>query len=211
MPADSFRAGVHADIQLSGTLDRREAVPALVGNPKDFLIISGLGGAARDAAQLCEPHQNFYAFAGVMGGATMTGLGLALAQPQRRILVITGDGDLLMNVGSLATVAVMNPPNLSILCVDNNHYWETGRQKTHTALCTDLAVMATGAGIQHVRAVAQSSEIPAAAALLRQGKGVAFVLLKVKPDDPHKIRRNHDAAHTKYRFRQELLGKVSDG
>ena len=207
MPQASFRAGVSAKIKLKGALDRRRAVPELVGDPQDFLIIAGLGGTARDTAQMCEPHQNFYAFAGVMGGATMTGLGLALAQPKRRVLVITGDGELLMNVGSLATVAVMNPPNLSILCVDNAHYWETGRQKTHTALGVDLAAMAAGAGIKKVRTVIKQADIAEAAALLRQKRGPAFVLLQVKPTDPPKIRRSHDAARTKHRFRQELLGR----
>ena len=206
MSTESFRAGVSAKIKIKGALDRRQTVSKLVGDPRDFLIIAGLGGTARDTAQICEPHQNFYAFAGVMGGATMTGLGLALAQPKRRVLVITGDGELLMNVGSLATVAVMNPPNFSILCVDNAHYWETGRQKTHTALGVDLAAMAAGAGIKKVRTVVKPADIPEAASLLRQKGGAAFVLLKVKPTDPPKIRRSHDAAWTKHRFRQELLG-----
>ena len=206
MPADSFRAGVNSNTKLIGALDRGKTVPALVGDPKDFLIISSLGGAARDTAQICKSHQNFYAFAGAMGGATMTGLGLALAQPERRVLVITGDGDLLMNVGSLATVAVMNPPNFSILCVDNGHYWETGRQKTHTALGTDLAAMAAGAGIKKVRTVVRQADIPEAAALLHEGGGVSFVLLKVKPGEPHRVRRSNDAVYTKHRFRQELLG-----
>ena len=205
MPKDSFRAGVTANINIVGALDRREAVPKLVGNPQDFLIIAGLGGTARDTAQICGPNQNFYAFAGVMGGATMTGLGLALAQPNRRVLVITGDGELLMNLGSLATVAVMTPPNFSILCVDNGHYWETGRQKTHTALGVDLAAMAAGAGIKNVRTVIQESDIAGAASLLRQGNDTSFVLLKVKPTDPPQISRSHDAAWTKHRFRQTLL------
>ena len=206
MPKDSYRAGISPNIKLNGTLDRRKTVSKLVGDPKDFLIIAGLGGTARDTAQICGPHQNFYAFAGAMGGATMTGLGLALAQPKRRVLVITGDGELLMNVGSLATVAVMNPPNFSILCVDNAHYWETGRQKTHTALGVDLSAMAAGAGIKKVRTVVKQADILKAASLLRQKRGVSFVLLKVKPTDPPKIRRSHDAAWTKHRFRQELLG-----
>jgi thiamine pyrophosphate-dependent acetolactate synthase large subunit-like protein len=206
MKEHSFKAGVSPKIKLTGILDRRKAVPQLAGDPNDFLIIASLGGAARDTAQMCEPHQNFYAFSGAMGGPTMTGLGLALAQPKRRVLVITGDGDLLMNLGSLATVAVVNPPNLSILCVDNAHYWATGCQKTHTALGVDLAAMATGAGIKKVQTVVKQSDIPEAASLLRQKRSVAFVLLKVKLTDPPKIRRSNDAAWTKHRFRQELLG-----
>ncbi len=188
------------------SLDAGVAVPKLVGDPNDFLIIAGLAGTAKDTAHLCEPNPNYYALAGVMGGATMMGLGLALAQPDRRVLVITGDGELLMNVGSLATVAITNPSNLAIVCVDNGHYGETGYQKSHTALGVDLAAMASGAGIAAVRTVTQESEVAEAAALIRQMDGASFVLLKVKPTDPPKMRRSLDAAWAKHRFRQALLG-----
>ena len=189
-----------------GALDRCVAVPQLVGDPNDFLIIAGLAGTAKDAASLCEPNANYYACAGVMGGATAMGLGLALAQPERRVLVLTGDGELLMNVGSLATAAIMHPPNLSIVCVDNGHYGETGYQKSHTSLGVDLAVIATGSGIRAVHTVRHASDIPEAAALIRQMDGPSFVLLKVAPTDPPKIRRSFDAAWTKHRFREALLG-----
>jgi phosphonopyruvate decarboxylase len=206
MPNSSLRAGEAAPLATVGVLDRREAVPKLIGDPNDFLIIAALAGTAKDTAHLCEPHANYYACAGVMGGATAMGLGLALAQPTRRVLVMAGDGDLLMNVGTLATVAIMNPPNLSIVCVDNGHYGETGYQKSHTALGVDLAAMAVGAGIKAVCTVSQESDIAAAAALIRHMDGASFVLLKVKPTDPPKIRRPLDATWTKYRFRQALLG-----
>jgi phosphonopyruvate decarboxylase len=202
----SFRAGTVARMSPAGILDRREAVPQLVGDPDDFLIIAGLAGTAKDVAHLCEPRSNYFACAGVMGGATMMGLGLALAQPERRVLVITGDGELLMNVGSLATAAIMNPPNLSVVCVDNGHYGETGYQKSHTALGVDLAAMASGAGIAEVRTVTQASEIADAATLIRQMDGTSFVLLKVKPTDPPKLRRPLDAVRAKYRFQNALLG-----
>jgi phosphonopyruvate decarboxylase len=206
MPNSSLRAGEAAPLAAVGVLDRREAVPKLIGDPNDFLIIAALAGTAKDTAHLCEPHANYYACAGVMGGATAMGLGLALAQPTRRVLVMAGDGDLLMNVGTLATVAIMNPLNLSIVCVDNGHYGETGYQKSHTALGVDLAAMAVGAGIKAVCTVLQESDIAAAAALIRKMDGASFVLLKVKPTDPPKIRRPLDATWTKYRFRQDLLG-----
>src|SRR5262249_25099920 len=99
-------------------LDRREALPALIGRHEDFLIVAGLAGAARDIAALTENGANGFAMGGAMGGACMIGLGLALAQRDRRVLVLTGDGELLMNVGALATIALLNPPNLSIICVD---------------------------------------------------------------------------------------------
>ena len=96
------------------TLDRRDAVPALIGRHEDFLIVSGLAGTSRDIAALTRDGAHTYTMAGAMGGACMIGLGLALARPDRRVLVVTGDGALLMNVGALATIAVVNPANLAI-------------------------------------------------------------------------------------------------
>ncbi len=206
MANDIFRAGTTPSLSELGELDRRDAVPQLVGDPNDFLIIAGLAGTAKDTAHLCEPNANYFACAGVMGGAVAMGLGLALSQPERRVLVLTGDGELLMNVGSLATVGLMDPPNLSIVCVDNGHYGETGYQKSHTSLGVDLAKMASGAGIDEVRTVVQGDEIDDAAALIRRMDGPSFVLLKVKPTEPPKIRRSMDAGLSKHRFREALLG-----
>src|SRR2546428_8031893 len=101
-----------------------------MGGHEVFLIVSGLAGTARDVAALTRDGAHIYTMAGAMGGAAMIGLGLALARRDRRVLVVTGDGELLMNVGALATIAVMNPPNLAIVCVDNGHYGETGYQKS---------------------------------------------------------------------------------
>src|SRR5882672_1294783 len=140
-------------------LDRREALPALIGRHEDFLIVAGLAGTARDVAALTENAANGFAMGGAMGGACMIGLGLALARRDRRVLVVTGDGELLMNVGALATIAVLNPPNLSIICVDNGHYGETGYQKSHTSLGTDLEKMAQGAGIKLTRTVQDKADI----------------------------------------------------
>src|SRR5271166_6675607 len=143
--------------------------------------------------------------AGAMGGACMIGLGLALARPDRRVVVVTGDGELLMNVGALATIAVLNPPNLSILCVDNGHYGETGYQKSHTSICVDLEKMAIGAGIKATRTISSEAEIADGARLLREGNGTAFVLLRVKPTDPPSYKRNLDPAFFHDRFRTALL------
>src|SRR5919204_2584975 len=140
-------------------LDRPQAVPALIGRHQDFLIVTGLAGTSRDVAALTNDGAHTYTMAGAMGGACMIGLGLALARRDRRVLVVTGDGELLMNVGALATIALLNPPNLSIICVDNGHYGETGYQKSHTSLGVDLAVIAKGAGIPAVRTITHESEI----------------------------------------------------
>lgn len=204
MDSETLRIGVKVKLKPSGSIDRREAVPKLVGDPKDFLIVAGLAGSTKDTVQLCGLDADNFIFAGAMGSATMMGLGLALAQPEKQVLVITGDGELLMNVGSLATVAAMNPTNLSILCIDNGHYWETGGQICHTALGTDLAVIATGAGIKPVRTVSRESELSQATSMLRTEDGPSFIILKVKPGDPPKVNRSSDAVWMKLRFRQAL-------
>ena len=136
---------------LEPTLDRRTAVPRLIGDPSDFLIVSGLAGAAKDVGHLTGEAPNCFLLGGAMGAATMMGLGLALVQPERRVLVVTGDGELLMSLGALTNVGVMQPANLAILCVDNSHYGETGHQRSHTALGVDLAAIAQGAGIATTR------------------------------------------------------------
>src|SRR5438094_4625691 len=155
MPND-YPQGVDmaAAIAAGFVLDRRDAVPKLIGRHDDFLFVTGLAGTSRDIAALTKDGAHIYSMAGAMGGACMVGLGLALARPDRRVLVVTGDGELLMNLGALATIAVMNPPNLSILCVDNGHYGETGWQRSHTSLGVDLEKIAAGAGIKRTATVA---------------------------------------------------------
>jgi thiamine pyrophosphate-dependent acetolactate synthase large subunit-like protein len=186
------------------TLDRREVVPALIGNHKDFLIVTGLAGTAKDFAALTNDGSNYFGMAGAMGAAVSMGLGLALARPDKRVLVATGDGELLMNVGALATVGVLNPPNLSILCVDNGHYGETGYQKSHTSLGVDLEQMAVGAGIKSTCTVQRQPEIAAGARMLRESNGTCFVLLRVNTEDADKSKLSLDAPAARIRFRQAL-------
>jgi len=187
-------------------LDRRDAVPALIGRHEDFLIVAGLAGTSRDVAALTRDGAHTYTMAGAMGGASMIGLGLALARPDKRVLVVTGDGELLMNVGALATIAVLNPANLGIVCVDNGHYGETGYQKSHTSLGVDLERIAAGSGIKATRTIRIAGELADGARLLRQGNGSAFVVLRVKPTDPPAFKRNMDPSACRNRFRTALLG-----
>jgi thiamine pyrophosphate-dependent acetolactate synthase large subunit-like protein len=188
-------------------LDRVAAVPVLIGRHEDFLFVTGLAGTSRDVAALAHDGAHIYTMAGAMGGAAMMGLGLALARPDKRVLVVTGDGELLMNVGSLATIAVLNPANLSILCVDNGHYGETGYQKSHTSLGVDLEKIAAGSGIKRSLTVEREAEIAEGARLIREGNGTAFVLLRVKPTEPPSYKRNLDPAACRVRFRTALLGR----
>jgi len=204
MPVD-VTPGLAKAIAPSFVLERSEAVPALIGRHEDFLVIAALGGTACDVGAVTGDAAHVYSLGGAMGAACMMGLGLALARPDRRVLVVTGDGELLMNLGALATIAVMNPPNLAILCIDNGHYGETGWQKSHTSLGVDLEKIAAGAGIARTYTVAQAEDIAGGARVLREGNGSAFVLLRVKPTEPPAFKRNFDASFLRDRFRAALL------
>lgn len=185
-------------------LKRCAAVPALIGDPADFLIIAGLAGTAKDIAALTADGANAFCLAGAMGAATMMGLGLALAKPERRVLVVTGDGELLMNVGSLATIASVNPANLSIICVDNGHYGETGYQRSHTSGVTDLAQMAAGAGIMQVRTITDAADLDQGQRMIREANGTSFVLLKVDTSKPPVFKRDFAPGTSRLRFRTHL-------
>lgn len=189
-------------------LNRRTAVPALVGKHEDFLIVSGLAGTSKDMASLTGDGAHLYAMAGAMGAATAMGLGLALAQPDRRVLAITGDGELLMNVGTLATIAVLNPANLSIVCVDNGHYGETGYQKSHTSFGVDLERIAIGAGFKMSCTIEREDQLVRGTAMLRQSNGACFVLLRVSPEEPPAVKRLLEPAACRVRFRTALLGRA---
>lgn len=187
-------------------LDRHTALPALIGRHEDFLIVAGLSNTTKDVAALTGDGDHTFGLGGAMGGACMFGLGLALAQPQKRVLVVTGDGEMLMGMGSLATIAVHNPPNLSIVCVDNGHYEETGHQPSHTSQGVRLDKIADGAGIRNIRVVTREADIPDAARAVRAGGGTAFVVLRVKSGDGPSCKRNMQPAACRLRFRAALLG-----
>ena len=141
-----------------------------------------------------------------MGGAAMIGLGLALARPDKRVLVVTGDGELLMNIGALATIAVMNPANLAILCVDNGHYGETGYQKSHTSLGVDLEKIAIGAGIQAPARSRAKATSPMARGCCARATAPPLSCYASSPTEPPAYKRNMDPASCRNRFRTALLG-----
>ena len=201
MPTHSAGRDMASATAPSFLLDRRQAVPALIGRHQDFLIVTGLAGTSRDIAALTDDGAHTYTMAGAMGGASMIGLGLALARRDKRVLVVTGDGELLMNVGSLATIAVLNPANLSVVCVDNGHYGETGYQRSHTSLGVDLEKIAAASGIKRTLSIERETELAAGARLIREGNSASFVLLRVKPTEPPAYKRDLDPATCRTRFR----------
>ncbi len=187
-------------------LDRCDAVPALIGDPRDFLFIGGLAGTSRDAASLLNDGPTHFSMAGTMGAAAMMGLGLALAQPERTVIVLTGDAELMMNVGSLATIAVRDPKNLRIICIDNGHFGETGYQRSHTGYGVDIEKIAIGSGIRTTTTITHTQEIPVGRRMLRETDGTAFILMRVRPTPPPQVKRLLDPPAQRMRFRQALLG-----
>jgi thiamine pyrophosphate-dependent acetolactate synthase large subunit-like protein len=182
-------------------------VRELVPDPERYLIVAGLGTPCYDAARLTDDGDNLFAVDGAMGIATSVGTGLALARPRERILVMTGDGELLMNLGSLPTAATAAPPNLSILCIDNSAWGMTGFQHTHTAYRTDLAGIAAASGIPGCTTVTEWADIAAGRRLLEDDSQTTFVALRVpaEPLEPYPIDR--DGPRCRARFRSYVLAK----
>lgn len=193
---------------VDAVLDRRELLPKLFPNHTEYLIVSGLAGASKDAAELTEESDNLFTMGGAMGAAVSIGLGMALCAPDRKVAVITGDGELMMNIGCLATVATAAPQNLSIVCIDNGQHGETGRQKSHTAERTDLEVMAQGAGIPATLAISRSDELEAAARFLIESPAPRFLWARVMPGPPSDWKRNWHLADCRTRFRAALLNSA---
>src|SRR5262249_53917473 len=138
--------------------------------------------------------------------AAMVGLGIAIAQPARRVLVITGDGEMLMGLGSFATIGVQAPRNLGIAVIDNERYGETGMQATHTAHGVDLAAVALGCRFARASVVRDSKDLDAARASLLSADGPMLVQFKVVAEKLPLVLPPHDGVLLKDRFRQALLG-----
>jgi thiamine pyrophosphate-dependent acetolactate synthase large subunit-like protein len=187
------------------TLDRRAAAAEIVKDRGDALVVTGLGAPTWDVAAAGDHALNFYTWAG-MGGAAMVGLGLALAQPRRRVIVITGDGEILMGLGSLATIGVQQPRNLALVILDNEHYGETGMQETHTRNGVDLAGMAKAAGFPRTSTVYTQAELGRWASRIRKDEGPLFVTIKVNTDRIPLVLPRRDGTALKHRFREALLG-----
>jgi thiamine pyrophosphate-dependent acetolactate synthase large subunit-like protein len=186
-------------------LDRRKAVAAILESRGDALVVGGLGAPCWDIAAAGDHPLNFYTWGG-MGSAAMIGLGLALAQPKRRVLVITGDGELLMSLGALATIGAKQPHNLAVIVMDNERYGETGMQVTHTGLGVDLAGIAKAAGFRAADTLCTQAQLAAWLPGLYQQPGPVFACIKVTAERAPMVLPIRDGAHLKNRFREALLG-----
>ena len=186
-------------------LNRRDVVSQLMRDRGDALFVTGLGSTTWDAAAAGDHPNNFYLWGG-MGGAAATGLGLARAQPNRRVIILTGDGEMLMGVGSLATIAVSGPSNLAVCVIDNQRYGETGMQETHTSHGVDLSAMAAGAGFAHTQTSWTKEDLRAAIPHLYETEGPVFVAIKVNTDYVPMVLPMRDGTAIRGRFRAAVLG-----
>ncbi|PPR67890.1 MAG: Acetolactate synthase isozyme 1 large subunit [Alphaproteobacteria bacterium MarineAlpha3_Bin1] len=186
-------------------LDRRDVAQALLEGRDGLVVVAGLGACAWDITAVGDHDLNFPLW-GAMGGAASIGLGIALAQPDRRVLVLTGDGEMLMGLGSLATIALQKPENLAVVVLDNERYGETGMQQTHTAFGVDLPGVVLAVGLPVTGTVRDQGELDTALPVIRETPGPVFYSIKVKAEELAFVLPSNDGVVLKERMRKAMLG-----
>ena len=184
-------------------LDRRAAVADLLDRLPDVLVVTGLGSPTYDV-HAAGPRPTHFHLWGAMGGAVPMGLGLALAQPDRSVLVVTGDGEQLMGLGSLATVGASAPDNLTVVVLDNGHFGETGMQPSHTSRGTDLAAVARACGITRTHTITSLDQLDALAAAVRERAGTTYARVVVGTAETARALPPRDGVAGKNSFRAAL-------
>jgi thiamine pyrophosphate-dependent acetolactate synthase large subunit-like protein len=185
------------------SIDRRAFVSQLIEACPDALIVTGLGSSTYDVFAAGDRPQNFYLW-GAMGGAAAMGLGLALAQPGKSVIVITGDGEQLMGLGAFATIGAQHPANLNIVVIDNGHFGETGMQRSHSSLGTDLAAVASGCGIENVVKVTDLEQLRGLAGAINGRRGTLVAQVFVHAEELPRALPPRDGVYIKNRFRAAL-------
>jgi len=194
---------VSASLPATGSIDRRAFIAQFIRGCPQALVVSGLGASSYDVFAAGDRAENFYLW-GAMGGAAALGLGLALAQPDRAVLVITGDGEQLMGMGALASIAAQKPSNLVIVVLDNGHFGETGMQRSHTSLGANLAKIAEGCGFAWSAQITEMNEISALAARISAMQGCGLAQVRIRAEELPRALPPRDGIYVKNRFRAAL-------
>jgi thiamine pyrophosphate-dependent acetolactate synthase large subunit-like protein len=185
-------------------IERREAVAEILKDrPDNLLVITGLGSPTYDVAAAGDVAKNFYLW-GAMGGAASMGLGLAQARPEARVLVITGDGEMLMGLGSLATVGGKQPANLAVLVIDNEAFGETGGQQSHTGRTTNLAAVALACGFRQVLTAHKRDDIAALKDMMLSAQGPVLGVIKVSPGELARVLPERNGHAIRNTFKQAV-------
>jgi thiamine pyrophosphate-dependent acetolactate synthase large subunit-like protein len=190
-------------VNAGGALDRREVVQTLLAGRKDLLVVTGLGSPSYDVMAAGDHDNNYYLWA-AMGSAAMVGLGLATAKPNHSVLVITGDGEMLMGMGGLATIATRKHANLTIAILDNGHFGETGMQVSHAGLGVNLDRVAQACGFGWTREIRDMAGVEDLRGRLSSRDGVKLATIKVKAENPPRVLPPRDGVYVKNRFRAAL-------
>ncbi|WP_322063265.1 thiamine pyrophosphate-dependent enzyme [Paraburkholderia sp. J63] len=184
-------------------IERRPFVAKLLAGVPEALVVTGLGSPSYDVFAAGDRDENFYLW-GAMGGSVALGLGLALAQPEKSVVVVTGDGESLMGIGALGTVAVKQPKNLTIVVLDNGHYGETGMQRSHSSLGTQLVAVSKGFGIADSFEVHNAGDVGQIVERINARKGTALAQVHIRADEPPRALPPRDGVFVKNRFRANL-------
>ncbi|EHK74902.1 thiamine pyrophosphate protein domain-containing protein [Sinorhizobium meliloti CCNWSX0020] len=191
------------EVTKGGPLNRREVVRRLLAERQDLLVVTGLGSASYDVMAAGDHDNNYYLWA-AMGSAAMVGLGLAAAQPEKSVLVITGDGEMLMGFGALATIALRKPANLTIAVLDNGHFGETGMQESHAGRGISLDKVAASCGFSWTGEITDMTGVDELKAKVATRDGLKLATLKIKPENLPRVLPPRDGAYIKNRFRAAL-------
>lgn len=186
-------------------LERREAIEILLADRGDLAIVTGLGSTTYDVASVGDNGRNYYLW-GAMGSAITVGLGLALARSDLDVVVVTGDGEMLMGIGGLATVGVKSPHNLTTVIFDNGHYGETGMQRSHAGSTCDLSGVARACGIPDACTVSTRKELVDARQILHRRGAPRFLRVLIEADDPPRVMPSRDGVEIKLRFQRAIGG-----
>ncbi len=191
------------EVTAGGVLNRREVVERLLAGRRDLLVVTGLGSPSYDVMAAGDHDATYYLWA-AMGSAAMVGLGLATARPERPVLVVTGDGEMLMGFGALATIALRNPANLTLAVLDNGHYGETGMQLSHAGRGIALDRVAASCGFGWTREIRDMADVDALRDRLPARSGLSFATIKIKAENLPRVLPPRDGVHVKNRFRAAL-------
>jgi thiamine pyrophosphate-dependent acetolactate synthase large subunit-like protein len=186
-----------------GPLDRREAVSSLLSGRGDALVVTGLGSASYDVMAAGDSDRNYYLWAS-MGSAAMVGLGLANAQPDRSVIVVTGDGELMMGFGALATIGIRRPPNLTLAVLDNGHFGETGMQESHAGRGVELDRVAAELGFAWTARITDMDGLEELKRRIPDRAGTKLATIKIRPENPPRVLPPRDGVYIKNRFRAAL-------
>ena len=188
---------------MTGSLDRRAVTAKLLEDRGDLLVVTGLGSPSYDVMAAGDHDLNYYLWA-AMGSAATVGFGLAMTQREKPVLVLTGDGEMLMGLGALASIGQKLPPNLTIAVLDNGHYGETGMQTSHTGRDIELARFAEAANFPWTRVVTDMDGVADLRTRMQSQSGTSFAAIKIAAENLPRALPPRDGVHVKNRFRAAL-------